>query len=491
MSSISQDPNSYYAVLGLAPGADLAAIKAAYRARVKAVHPDRNRSAGARDEFQRLTEAYRVLRGVVHGAGDDIDADEPTPSAPLCCTRCGKVTAQPRHIVFHRVKSFLLWARRMREEGIFCRDCADRAAVQASTATWAWGWWSPPGLLLSPIALLRNLMGGTRSRIQNARLLIRQSRAFLAQGEVELARGLAEQAQPFARLPRLRDQVEALLSQTAEAAGSRRMKDRWRAPGGVFFAQLLPLLALPMVLAVFALIAFAPARQPVSASAGIVVQPPSVGDIRHVAVSELKLRQAPLAGAPVLALLDRFQSVEVVETPADSEWVKVRMPSGIAGYVQARSLYAGSGSRLKTAWCAENRGSPPQAGEVLKRRASGEQRILIHNDGRKDGVVKLKTMAGNTVLSVYVPATYHLGVGGIPEGTYRIEFATGYHFSRACGIFIEDMQAQVMPYTLTFHHVSPNRARALTAIPEVSLVTQPGDPRQPQGMDADSFVADE
>lgn len=497
MTTLSQDPKGYYAVLGLAPGADLRAIKAAYRARVKSVHPDRNAAGGAGDEFQRLVEAYRVLMGsfdrgeyeAAEAPAVDEDAEE-APAAPFSCTGCGKITAQPRYVAFHWVKSFLLWSRRGRTEGIFCRDCADSAAARASVTTWIRGWWSLPGLVLAPSALVRNLLGGSKPRDHNARLLIRQARAFLDRGQPEIARAQIEQAALFARTSVHRRQVQDL--RVAIGGEARRLKDRWKPfQGGAFMAQILPLVALPLVLALFVVIAWRPWERPVAAAAGIVVQRASVGEIRHVALDELKLRQAPVEGSPVLALLDRFTSVQVLDAPELSEWTQVQTPAGVSGWVPIRALYAGSGALFKRDWCAANPGVLPQAGEVLVRRASGEHRLLIHNDGRNDAVVKLKTSTGNTVASYFVPATFHIGVAGIPDGTYRIEFSSGKQYSRACGVFVAEAQAGLMPFTLTFKQYSAGKTKAMAAMPEIALVAAPGDAKQPQPLDLDKFAADD
>lgn len=88
------------------------------------------------------------------------------------CSRCGKISAQPRFLVFHQVKSFLFFTRTSTDSGIFCPVCAERAAVAASAVTWARGWWGPLGLVLTPLALLRNLFGGTRPKGQNFTLLL-------------------------------------------------------------------------------------------------------------------------------------------------------------------------------------------------------------------------------------------------------------------------------------------------------------------------------
>jgi len=496
MTITYHDPKGYYAVLGLLPGADLTAIKAAYRNRAKEVHPDRNPTEAARAEFQSLVEAYRVLKDVVYRAEYDatgvpplIDDGDDYPATPFACSCCGKVTVQPRYVIFHQVKSFLVWAKLARVEGIFCRDCADRVAARASTLTWLWGWWSPPGLLLAPLALLRNLFGGTKPRDQNARMLIRQARAFLALDEVDLARALTEQAARFARLSVHSRQIERLRDETGRTG--RRLKNRWAMWNtGVFFAQALPLVALPLVLGLAAMIAMKPWEKPVSTRAGINVLPAEIGDIRYVAVEDLKLRQAPVEGAPVLTLLDRFTSVQVVDVTSP-EWAEVRAPSGVVGWVHRRALYAGTSAQHKQEWCASNTGTTPESGEVLLRRATGEHRLLIHNDGRRDAVVKLKTPNGHTVASYFVPATHHIGVGGIPDGTFRIEFASGSQYSRACGIFVSSVQAALLPFTLTFHQISAVRMRAGASIPEVVLVTARDDPKQPQPLDIEQFTRDD
>jgi len=496
MSTSSQDPNGYYQALGLTPEAGPDAIKVAYRARVKAVHPDRNAASDASDEFHRVVEAYAVLRDVVRRAEYDAtgaagsDDDSGAPASPFLCSRCGQVTAQPRYLVLRRVKSFLVWARISRVEGIFCRDCADRAAVQASTATWAWGWWSVPGLLLTPWVLIVNLLGGSMPRHVNARVLIRQARAFLNRGELDLAYAVARQAEGFARVHGHRRQIAEILKIT-EGLG-RRLKDRWRPwAGKAFIPQLLPLVALPLTIAVFLAVLTKPWDGTIGATAGIVVEPPAAGDVRHVAIDALKLRQAPVDGAPVLTLLDRFTTVTTVAATDDPEWAQVRTSSGVTGFVPVRSLYGGSAEALRHDWCAEHRGVAPAAGEVLLRRASGDHQLLIHNEGRTDAVVKLKTVAGFTVMAYYIPATYHLAVGGIPEGGYRIEFATGTHYSRGCGLFIDDMKTAQLPFTLTLRHLSMLKVSTLPTLPEVSLVAPPKDPRQPLPMPREQFLVDD
>src|ERR1700750_1118452 len=56
-----RDPKGYYVALGIDENADADAIKAAYRAKAKRVHPDFNPSPIATKQFHRLHEAYETL----------------------------------------------------------------------------------------------------------------------------------------------------------------------------------------------------------------------------------------------------------------------------------------------------------------------------------------------------------------------------------------------------------------------------------------------
>jgi hypothetical protein len=60
---LTYDPfRDYYIVLGVAPTVLPAELQSAYRARVKVLHPDRNKHPDATAQFQLLNEAYEALR---------------------------------------------------------------------------------------------------------------------------------------------------------------------------------------------------------------------------------------------------------------------------------------------------------------------------------------------------------------------------------------------------------------------------------------------
>lgn len=58
---IYKDTGTYYLILGLTAEASLADIKNAYRKKAKQLHPDRNPSPTAHEDFVALTEAYEYL----------------------------------------------------------------------------------------------------------------------------------------------------------------------------------------------------------------------------------------------------------------------------------------------------------------------------------------------------------------------------------------------------------------------------------------------
>eukprot|EP00966_Prymnesium_polylepis_P260777 6023306-Prymnesium_polylepis.2 len=62
-----------FALLGLAPGADVAAIKDAYRRLAKEMHPDISRDPAAPERFREVSDAYAILLAA---------ADEASAAAP-------------------------------------------------------------------------------------------------------------------------------------------------------------------------------------------------------------------------------------------------------------------------------------------------------------------------------------------------------------------------------------------------------------------------
>src|SRR3546814_10052269 len=45
---------------------------------------------------------------------------------------------------------------------MFCTPCARQASLRATLISACFGWWSLPGLILTPMAIVRNARGGVR-----------------------------------------------------------------------------------------------------------------------------------------------------------------------------------------------------------------------------------------------------------------------------------------------------------------------------------------
>jgi curved DNA-binding protein CbpA len=152
---MQSDPNGLYAELGVSPTASIQEIKSAYRALVKIYHPDINKIHVAVEKFKRITAAYEVLtderKRAEYDRGTPVEEFKPgqphqrqatrEPVEPVHCSKCGKVTAQPRYLAFRIVRSFILVTHTKIRHGIYCSDCALKEAFAASAISTVLGWW--------------------------------------------------------------------------------------------------------------------------------------------------------------------------------------------------------------------------------------------------------------------------------------------------------------------------------------------------------------
>lgn len=266
----NKDPKGYYQVLGLAPTADAAEIKAAFRRKAMELHPDRNTAPNATEQFQLLNEAYGILStpetraqydtmSIETGPRTSARTTAEEPPAPIVCSCCGKVTAQPRYAIFYEVKSFIFITTRSAIQGIFCSTCAEKKALKASAITWILGWWGIPwGPIYSIQTLFINLLGGKRPANINARLATYQAWVFAMQGKTDMAKAIALDAMDLAKKVKpegataklkkglgydvpdegseLREKIQTLLNLLGDG-GSGRLKDAWRLLRRPFYAQ--------------------------------------------------------------------------------------------------------------------------------------------------------------------------------------------------------------------------------------------------------------
>jgi len=202
------DPEGHYERLGVDPTASLVEIKIAYRRRAMELHPDRNASADATEEFQQLTESYNLVidsaarmqydtNGRSAGSGAS-PSDREERLRLIVCSTCEEIATHPRFIVFHEVRSQFRTSKLTTVRGIFCPECAQAAGLRATAVTWLKGWWALPwGPAHSVQAIARNLVGGDKPSEVNARMLLYQAWAFTSAGNTAAGRVVALEALEF------------------------------------------------------------------------------------------------------------------------------------------------------------------------------------------------------------------------------------------------------------------------------------------------------
>jgi len=212
---MSSDPRGYYRILRVAPSASQEAIKQAYRAMAKALHPDLNRGQDTTAAFQAVNEAYGVLsdpsqRAAYDQTGSATPPPMPTDAGragspppvyqvePFTCVDCGCISPKLRHIKYTQVVSYLIGSYKTNIWGVFCESCASSRLTKASLVTGAFGWMSVPGLIYSAHALGRNLTGGQQQNLINLEICTRQAVYYFSRGDRANARIAATDAQAFA-----------------------------------------------------------------------------------------------------------------------------------------------------------------------------------------------------------------------------------------------------------------------------------------------------
>jgi hypothetical protein len=488
------DPRGYYAALGVDPKADVAEIRAAYRRRAKDLHPDRNPGPRAKEEFQLLVAAYETLGNPEKRAEYDTLASASTVDRatkrthesteviePIQCSSCGTVSEQPRYVVFWTVMSFLLVTIRKPTQGVLCHHCAGDKAIKASVLTWLLGWWGIPwGPMWSIYYLLRNLLGGDKPSDANAALLGRHALAFAQGCKYALANAVIQQALLFASNSNIRTSLEHLresMKSSDKTDSYSSLKDawnplRWRA----FYVQLIPFIVLSTIFFIdvdgvtymknmaslhndrpslsnqpyLYTSPTAPTHIPRSDEPPVSKRNEAALSIWHVTTKNLNIRRGPnprksTVGDP----LPRFTSIAVLDN-ANPEWAKVRASDEREGYVKKRFTSVGAGEQARIDVCREQAGVPVGNGSILRQIATGNHVLRIKNGLEQDAVVKLKSLSNHTVLSLYVSAHSDAEIREVPEGKFRVVFATGREYSRLCGFFLKDMYTQAFDESSDF-----------------------------------------
>jgi hypothetical protein len=269
--SRNNDPLGYYAILEVDPSASVDHVKRAYKAKAQKLHPDKNSSANATFDFQRLNEAYQVLgnpdsRSEYDARAYVLEDQEPERGPrvfqPIACCVCGKISVQPRYVIYRQVISFLFATYRSGCQGVFCAKCGATRAYRTSGITWLLGWWGIPwGPIYSVHAIVRNMLG-EQPAITNFRVLAMQAAHFAAKDQMDIARLLADQALEFVpKIPAFCSNQESsadhglrsLLTTIRDStpAPARRLKPSWGVKSLPFRIQALAASFVCLLLSVF------------------------------------------------------------------------------------------------------------------------------------------------------------------------------------------------------------------------------------------------
>ncbi|MCK5539199.1 MAG: J domain-containing protein [Bacteroidales bacterium] len=241
----SDDPKGYYQILELDKFATMIDIKAAFRKKAHKLHPDKNNKKDTTVDFQYLVHAYEVLSDPTKRAEYDIlDIKKQNNTyeemEPIKCSSCNKVTAQPRYVAFHQVRSFIFVSTVDYIQGIFCPSCAQKKVIKPTLITWILGWWSIWGIINTLHALSINLLGGLKPREQNANILAYQAWFFLKNNKLELAYSLANSAIKFSddkkQISELKEMTEAIKIQNNNNP-PKKIHNAWKVLSKAFVIQ--------------------------------------------------------------------------------------------------------------------------------------------------------------------------------------------------------------------------------------------------------------
>lgn len=457
MQHEKDDPNGYYAVLGLAASCTGEEIKTAYRRRAMDLHPDRNPGTDTTQKFQFLNEAYAVLSGSTsraeydHGAASS-PVEETAPLQvpdPIVCSSCGKISAQPRIVVFKSVKSFLVVTIRKPIAGVFCSDCAQKQAIKASATTWLLGWWGFPwGPIYTAQALISNMFGGVEPPLDNAKMLGYQAYYFYSTGRPDLAQSLAESAiryckkipETFAKKGavesernQLIDNLNAFISGLDNTPKAKRLKNSWGMIHGRFFVHLGAMAAVTATITLLVMNAptshYSPPRGPM---------PYSSQALPATSTNESTSQAKP---------------AKVSTSEAHNAAAKQ------AAYVRPKAAPNGRAWPTKAAYLA----GEPQT------HATGHSELTIDN-GRNSSDVQLKLVAleGNLARparQIFVPAHSQFTIKNLTTGTYDVRYrdlsSGGLSRSEAMHLTETTTQGgiQYSSFTLTLYKVSNGNAK--------------------------------
>ena len=169
----------------------------------------------------------------------------------------------------------------------------------------------------------------------------------------------------------------------------------------------------------------------------------SIRDIRHVATVGATIwtvRDGQYVGD---GYLPQYATVFVLGPSSNPDFVTVLLPGGQPAIVSAAALARGDGTAARAKLCHDAITEQPlHNGEILRKRQSGPNRVVVTNNGSDEAVVKFRSQDGVATVALFVGGQSQAAVENFPDGVYQVEFATGLKWSRKCGLFEQGMYAQ-------------------------------------------------
>lgn len=114
-------------------------------------------------------------------------------------------------------------------------------------------------------------------------------------------------------------------------------------------------------------------------------------------------------------------------------------------YASARYLALGAGKIAEQEHCLSTRGTAPNNGQIFQRSLVNGFHVFEVTGGPSATVVKMKDESGRDRLSFYVAPRRKVRIDDIPDGNYKIFFASGQYWSKNCNRFVPDMQVSRDP----------------------------------------------
>ena len=169
--------------------------------------------------------------------------------------------------------------------------------------------------------------------------------------------------------------------------------------------------------------------------------------------------------------LPPFSSVQAVRLIRQNGMLEVLLDGQDNGFIRADHLTPGNAAAARRAYCGYNAGPTPTNGEQLARHSQGNSRLVVENRSIQPAVVKLRGSGDAVALAVFLGPSGQAELDGLADGNYRMEFAIGELWSRACNTFAAGMRAMRMDTAVSLPDAAPLVVPSDTGLPDAKAIS--------------------